>query len=138
FLWADNTSDNLEAAKLYARIAEEPQMQRLRPKALYNAFLRYKEAKKRPEALATAIKLEQAAPNSTEVREVAGIRASYYQEAGDFVRALTHYETFIKSPPKDTPPDAITQARLAAALISENLDRAGAAIQLYNSVVASL
>jgi tetratricopeptide (TPR) repeat protein len=136
FLWADGTEDNLKAAELYTRIAEDPQMLRLRPKALYNTFLRYKEAGKRPEALSTAIRLEQAAPTAPEIAGMSGVRAAFYQEAGDYEKALPQYEAFLKSPPKEASPEALDQARLSAALMLENLGRAPAAAALYSQIVA--
>jgi TolA-binding protein len=136
FLWADNTEDNVKAAELYSQIAEDPQMQRLRPKALYNAFLRYKEADKRPLALATAMRLEQAAPTSPELPGLAGVRAAYYQEAGDYEKALPLYELYLKTPPKEATPEALDQARLSTALISENLGKTGPAVGYYNQIIA--
>ncbi len=137
FLWADNTTENLQAADLYLKIAEDPAMLRLRPKALYNAFVRYKEMGKRPEALAVAIKLEQAAPQFPDLLAVSGVRAAYYQDAGDYEKALPLYATFLKSPPPGTTPETIDQVRMSTALIAENLGHVPAAQGLYQAVVAS-
>ncbi len=136
FLLADGTKENVQAADLYTKIAEDPQMLRLRPKALYNAFVQLKEAGKRTEAMNTAIKLEQAAPNAPEVQNISGVRAAYYQEAGDYERALPLYERFLKAPPKDTPIEALDQVRLSTALISEAMGKTSAAAQLYATLVA--
>lgn len=137
FLWADGTQDPMQAAELYLKIAEDSQMQRLRPKALYNAFVRYKELDKRTLALAVATRMDQSTPGAPELQNIAGVRAAYYQEAGDYEKALPLFAQFLKNPPKDTPPEAITQVQMSTALIAENLGQTPAAVALYKAALAA-
>jgi hypothetical protein len=134
FLWADNTKEADKAADLYLQVAQNPEMQRLRPQALYNAFQRYQEQDKRVAALETAKQLEKTAPGSKELKTIAGIRAAYYQEAGDFDKALPLFETFLGSP--DIKPDVLQQTRLTAGFLAEGIgktDRASQLLQQYLS-----
>jgi tetratricopeptide (TPR) repeat protein len=135
FLWADNTKENEKAAELYLMIAEDPQMLRLRAKALYNAFARYKEGAERIKALNVGKRLEQAAPTAPETLAIAGVRAAYYQEAGDYEKAFPLFEAFLKNPAKDTPKEALVQARLSTALMAEYMGKTTQATQLYTSLL---
>jgi|GEM_PF-2905166 len=131
FLWAENTKENTEAAKLYQQIADDPQMQNLRAEALHNAFLRYRDADMRVEALATAAKLEAANPKFKALPAIAGIRAALYQEAGDYEKALPLYVLFLQQPPKDIDVKVLSQTVLSVALISEAMGNSADATKLY-------
>ncbi len=135
FLWADNTKESDKAAELYLMIAEDPQMLRLRSKALYNAFARYKESGKRIAALNVGKRLEQSSPTAAETLAIAGVRAAYYQEAGDYEKAFPLFEAFLKNPAKETPKDALVQARLSTALMAEYMGKAAQASQLYTALL---
>jgi tetratricopeptide (TPR) repeat protein len=131
FLWAENTKDNVESAKLYLQISEDPLMQNLRAEALHNAFLRYKDADLRIDALATAMKLEAASPGFKALPAIAGIRASLYQDAGDYEKALPMYAKFLSAPPKEMDPKVMNQTVLTTALLAEASGNHPDATKLY-------
>jgi tetratricopeptide (TPR) repeat protein len=119
FLWAENSKDDLEAATLFMKIAEDSQMMRLHEKSLYDAFVRFQKAGKKIEALEAADRLEKIFPKFEHLPEIAGVRAALYQEAGDYERALPLLLVFVGASHKDVTEAIMQQARLNAALIAE-------------------
>jgi tetratricopeptide (TPR) repeat protein len=137
FLWAENTEDNPQAADLYMKIADMSDMRRLWDKSLYNAFIRYQKAGKKVEALSAANRLEGANQKFDGLSDISGIRAAFYQEAGDYQTALPLLLTFLAKTGKDTPIESVQQARLSAGLIAEATERYGDATTLFNQYVAN-
>jgi len=119
FLWAQNTSDDIESANLFLKIAEDPAMKKISSKSLYNAFVRYNKANKKWEALQAASQLEKISPGDVTLTKMAGIRGALYQEAGDYVRARPLLEDFLKVADQKTQKDIISQAHFNIALIAE-------------------
>ena len=70
-------------------------------------------------------------------RGIAGVRAAYYQEAGDYEKALPLYETYLKAPPKDADPTAIVQAKLNTAVLAEYSGKTQTAVNLYNQLATT-
>lgn len=133
FLWADSEPDDVKSAKLFSAIASNEEMKNLWEKALYNAFLRYYRANKKVDALKTAARLEHLSPNFPELPRIAGMRSAHYQEAGDYVSSLPLLLTYIQRADKDTPVDALQQAKLNAGLIFEANGQNTEAVQFLNA-----
>jgi tetratricopeptide (TPR) repeat protein len=122
FLWAENIPGDSESAALFVKISEDPGMVKLREKSLYNAFIRYHKAGLKLLALQAAEKLQSLSPDYEGLRAAAGLRAALYQEAGDYEKAFLALKVFLANPGKDVSTDALNQAQMNAALISEALE----------------
>lgn len=136
FLWADSARDDVQSAQLFLKIVDNPEMTDLWEKSLYNAFIHFQKAGKKVDALEAADRLEKINPRDSRLRQIAGIRAAHYQEAGDYARALPLLEVFLENADKSVPIDALQQARLNSALILEalgNKEKAKSHYQLYLS-----
>jgi TolA-binding protein len=131
FLWAENTRDDVRAAELYGQIATHPDMSSLREKSLYNSFIRLRKAGRVAEALKAADTLEKNHPDFGGLKQIAGVRAEIYQDAGDYERALPLLESFLAARDESVPAATVAQARLNAALMAEALDQDGRATSLY-------
>jgi TolA-binding protein/Tfp pilus assembly protein PilF len=136
FLWAENTTDDVQSAELFLKAAGDEELKPIWQKSLYNAFIRYIKAGKRYEAIQAANKLEKLFPHDPSLIEIAGMRAAIYQEAGDYASALPLLEVFLKNPDSKTPPEAIQQAHLNTALIAEALGQSEKAKAHYKSYLA--
>lgn len=121
FLWADQAPDDLKSAELFKQLAKDPQMEGLKEKALFNAFVRLKKANHKAEALQVAEELEAYSPNDSGLLTIQGLRAALLQEAGDYERAFPVLEKFLKTPPQKVSAETLQQARLNAGLIAESL-----------------
>lgn len=135
FLWADNTEDNLQAAELFMKISDMNDMRRLWDKSLYNAFVRYQKAGKKVEALNAATRLEGLNQKFDGLSDISGVRAAFYQEAGDYQTALPLFLTFLSKAGKDTPMESIEQARLNAGLIAEAMENYPEAYKQFNQYI---
>jgi len=120
FLLAENTKDHQEAANLFLKITSFPTMARLHAKAYYNAFIRFNKINEKLKALDIATKLEELSPNFESLPEIAGIRAAYYQEAGDYLKAKHFLEIFLKGYARDV--QVLKQAKLNLELITKALN----------------
>jgi TolA-binding protein len=136
FLWAENTEDNAKAAQLYLQVADMKDMTRLWDKSLYNAFIRFQKAGMKVEALQAASRLETVNPAFNGLSDISGVRSAFYQEAGDYLTALPLLIAFLDKAGKETPAEALSQARLNAGLIAEAVERYELAAKLFNAYVA--
>jgi hypothetical protein len=131
FLWAQNTDSNDKSAEIFLNLVKDPEMGRLRSKALFNAFVRYQKQDNKIQALKLATDLEKIDPHFSQMGETFGIRAAYYQEAGDYEKAYPLLEAFLKNPPKEISPEVLQQARLNCGLMAEGLANTARALALF-------
>lgn len=135
FLWAETTSDDVKAANLFLHLSGQPDLKPLWEKSLYNAFVRFHKAGKFLDALATADRLERYAPLYKELVPLALVRASLYQESGNYEQAIVHLNFYLGNSKGSTP--EIQQARLNSALILESIGKKTEAAQRIQEYLAS-
>ena len=110
FLVAENTKDDKKSAGIYLKIAHDATMGLLKNKALYNAFVRLQKSGQKLRAIETAEELEAHHPSFEGLGDIAASRASLYQQAGDYEKALPLLERFVKNP-GNAPLQAVEQAK---------------------------
>ena len=123
FLLAEAAKNNKESAELFLQVADNPEMKRLKSKALYNAYIRLEKDGQKLRAMDVGERLEKAFPDLKELAEISVVRGAYYQSAGDYTRALPLLESFIqRESSKEVPnKETLDQAKQNVAVVKEAL-----------------
>ncbi|MBK9294693.1 MAG: tetratricopeptide repeat protein [Oligoflexia bacterium] len=134
FLWAQGITDPKKASELYLKIAQNPDMAKLHDKSLYNAFIYFEKLNDYSKAIEVAEKLEKKNPNYDGFFNISGVRASMYQESGQYDKALQQLNLFLKKPGDEK---LQKQAQLNRALILEALEQTAQAQSEFKNYLNS-
>jgi Tfp pilus assembly protein PilF len=143
FLWAEGEPDAKRAGNLFMKAAAEARDPHgaFREKCLFNAFQKFTAANQRADAFSAIALLSRDFPQSARIDQTRAAQSVYYQEAGDYQKALPLLEAFVggRSPASagENEGPAKDQARLNAALIEEAYGNFSAALNYFKQLSSS-
>jgi len=94
--WAETEKNDGTAATIYLSATNHRELRGIWEKALYNSFIRFNQATQSINALKVAERLETEYPKSSYLIPLSIVRASIYQEAGDYEKAYPQLVYYLR------------------------------------------